>query len=161
MSDYAEGDFVEAVKGRTRISGVLSTDFSGLRIADAGWSIESLKYEGFTVTVIERAKPALPDVPGTVISWKAAYFTGLAVLEKANQWLYNGVNLNNAAMLQEIEGNAFTRLAPVPETAKKVLDAVVDRTVMHCDGCNGHLRSIAAEFGVTWDAGLTRDEAEE
>ena len=146
MSDYAEGDFVEAVRGRTRISGVLVTYYASLMIKDAGWSIGELMADGFTVTTIERAKPALPTEPGWYLAGEgtAVYLASDGYRTTPESFGVTGVDMNRYVPL--------TRLEPVPETAKKVLDAVAARTVMHCSGCTDHLLAIAAEFGVTGDA---------
>ena len=147
MSDYAEGDYVEVVKGRTRISGVLSTDFSGLRIADAGWSIESLKYEGFTVTTIERAKPALPTEPGFYLT--DYFYPDVFELNADGNWYYGDDVIAVERVIYD-GGNRLTRLAPEPETAKKVLDRV--ETYLKSTVAIAALGDLRREFGVTGDA---------
>ena len=100
------------------------------------------------------AKPAvvLPSEVDVVISWVSPCYLGLAVLEADDQWLFHGENYTNAQMLEEINGHSITVLAPVAETAKKVLDAVDkgasvrSRSIELTDLA---IQDIAAQFGVT------------
>lgn len=105
------------------------------------------KVSGWSLFVEAPPKVQLPTEAGTIISWEAPHFTGLAVLEKPNQWLYNGVNLNDSAMAAEIDGAPFTRLAPVAETAKKLFDRV--ERYLHSAAPIAALNDLRHEFGVT------------
>ena len=158
-SDYAEGDFVEVVKGRTRISGVLAPGYaSSLFIEGFGRSIGTLKRDGYTVTVIERAKPALPTEPGFYLTDYS--YNEVFELTAAGDW-YCGTDAIPVERVIHDAGDRLVRLEPVPETAKKVLEAVRVRLSMPLDGRrpNGEfmirtetLDSIGTQFGVTGDA---------
>lgn len=60
MSEFREGDLIEARKGDTVIRGVLDAD---LRLEEAGWGIPSFDRWHWTVETIEKAEPALPELP--------------------------------------------------------------------------------------------------
>ena len=72
MSDYQQGDFVEARKGRTTIRGpVKYAQYGGsLAIEDSGWSIGGLKREHWILEIVKEPVPevVLPIVPGLYIS---------------------------------------------------------------------------------------------
>ena len=132
MTEYNEGDLVEAVKGETVIRGPL------VNICGLGRSlclkltlgIETdlihLEANGFTITVIEKAAPVvvLPTKPGAYMSNRGS----LWVLDDNHHWLdfsaWSG-NVNNVAAANPAY-HPFTRLEPVSETAKKVLRALGD-----------------------------------
>jgi hypothetical protein len=146
MSDYNEGDLVEAVKGKSSIRGLLVKTFSGLSLQDVGWSVEGLRGDDWTVTVIERAKPALPTEPGAY-----KYDGGwchVAVLNDVGEWrdVYG-----NRLTVTHLDASSLTRLKPVAETAKKVLDRV-EQYLMGAVPLAA-LNDLRREFGVTGELG--------
>ncbi len=157
MTDFHEGDLIEAVKGKAKIGGVVSNwSGGGLGIEDTGWSIEALVTHGYTVAVIERAKPALPTTPGAY-KYDGGWCS-VAVLNDVGEWrdVYG-----NRLTVTHLDAPRLTPLAPVAETAKKVLDALVDVSLRITGTVDSPYRSIyddnwdaiAAEFGVTGGLG--------
>lgn len=58
---YREGDLIRATKNETTIRGRLQlVKDVGLRLDDAGWSLVSLKSQGWTIEIIEMAQPTEP-----------------------------------------------------------------------------------------------------
>lgn len=87
MSTYNEGDLVEAVKGDTVIGGRVSLALDGrVIIGESSRSVGVLENEGFTVTVIERAKPKLPTEPGVYTAHPAAADPLLYQLTPFGSW---------------------------------------------------------------------------
>ena len=139
MNEYNEGDLVEAVKGDTVIRGPL------VYICGLGRSlclkltlgietdIIHLEANGYTVTTIEKAPPkvVLPIEPGlyTTDTRDLARSVPLYRLTENGKWStiwpHQGEQTRTPAeILDGIEPETLTRLEPVPETAKKVLDRV-------------------------------------
>jgi len=148
MTEYNEGDLVEAVKGETVIRGLL------VNICGLGRSlclkltlgIETdlihLEANGFTITVIEKAAPVvvLPTEPG---AYGYAGWSDILILNNLGEWHNQWASRIDVTAL---EGSGLTRLAPVSETAKKVLDRVRKVWPLYNDR---DLDVLAAEFGVT------------
>jgi hypothetical protein len=155
-NEYNEGDLVEAVKGETRMSGRLADALMGdLGIDGMGWPIRSLEREGFTITVIEKAKPKV--VPPTDVGFYLSRESKLWTLEVNGYWRDD---YDYTRRPDEAEAHApFTRLEPRAVTAKAVLDrlAVAIANNSLDEGTHDELReSLAAviaeivdEFGVT------------
>ncbi len=172
MTDtFNEGDLIEATKGDTVIRGRLvpATDSHGdplppqadLWLVVENWPapqtddnprhrttfVDALGLYGWTVTVIEKAAPALPTEPGHYLrdGWDCVY-----TLSPVEQWWYG----NSQRRVEEMADNGpLTRLEPVADTAKKVLAEVRNRaitgnsdtmTIRHLV-----LENIATDFGVT------------
>lgn len=60
---YVAGDLIEATKDETVIRGRLEQDGfqpDDLELSDAGWRLDNLEHDGFTVELIERAPASLP-----------------------------------------------------------------------------------------------------
>lgn len=158
MSEYNEGDLVEAVKGDTVIRGRISDIGQGpfIDIPDP-WT-GTLENADFTVTVIEKAAPALPTEPGWYLSNGGGGAVYLGVDGSWSDDRNYGVNPGEIARKHA----PLTRLEPVPDTAKKVLDRVRTEllsttfrdSLLGIEALNAavvrtDLNNIAAEFGVT------------
>ena len=160
MTEYNEGDLVEAVKGESVVRGRIHQggEYRGNRgyryLGDSGALDEVYLKGGWTVTVIEKAAPVvvLPTEPGAYASNQGSVF----VLNSDGDWLdfslWRG-RVNNPAVANPAY-HPFTPLEPVSETAKKVLD----RIRKDSSGDGGYfdhqytarqLRELFAEFGVT------------
>lgn len=65
MADFNAGDEIKAVKGKTKIEGVLSFYGGGgyLEVPDVGWTLTALQNHGFTITVTNAAV-VIPTEPG-------------------------------------------------------------------------------------------------
>lgn len=91
MSDYNEGDLVRLTKGENRIQGRVH---DRIKIGDTYRSVPGCTSAGFTLTVLERAKPPLPTEDGHYLDnegsvWKRSCGTwmllsaSVAVVESA------------------------------------------------------------------------------
>lgn len=119
----------------------------------AGMGKYFLAAEGWTLYVPARPEPALPTEPGVyeaaaypIARGYAPYIIEYGVLRESGTTVT--VNATEAA-----EIGPFTRLEPVPITAKKVLDALIEE--FGADPKNSYIAEcagrVAAEFGVTTD----------
>ena len=143
-NEYTAGDLVEAVKGESLVRDRIVKRDTYLAIGVTGSTVLFYQNSGYTITVIEKAAPVvvLPTEPG---AYKNGGWSGVIVLNNSGRWLDDfGHYLTMAP------GTKLTRLEPVPETAKKVLDRVAK-------AWNGYpwfefdnnLDAIARDFGVT------------
>ena len=147
MTEYNEGDLVEAVKGNTAIRGPLVNIWGLGRSLCLKLSlglltdIIYLEANGYKITVIEKAPPkvVLPTEPGVY----ADRANDTWVLNGRLQWMCPespGDNDNAAAYAP------FTPLKPVSETAKKVLEYLEDSAVI--DVRDSRCAGVRARFGV-------------
>jgi len=150
MSEYNEGDLIEAEKkeiaSSTRLRGVVKK-WEGeagteLIVKAPGYEpmISWLEEQGFTLTVIEKAKPKLPTEWGAYTDCDGDMW----VLDRNGLWIDFS---SGEQVLDPVRYAPFSKLEPASDTAKKVLDALRERvvfgTVVPSD-----LDQIAAEFGV-------------
>lgn len=154
MSDFNEGDLVEAVKDseshKARLTVADWNGRLGIAFVDSWYSLDTLTMRGFTVSVIEKAAPKLPTEPGWYES--ARYPTSEGVwspynLDPDGEW-YSGTDHLSRRELSTLV--PFTRLEPVPVTAKRVLERVSE--VLKRGGIvslPNEFGKLAAEFGVT------------
>ena len=146
-TNFSAGDLVEARKGETRI--VARLVWSGDCLFFDGWGsgVLSAAYEGFVLSLVEAATPPLPTEPGIYADidgdpWKLNATTG----DYETRWSFGNEYRTRAQVSQNVP---FTRLGPVPDIAKKVIDAVRSRVTLHCHVCAMRLTDIGAEFGVS------------
>jgi len=153
MSDFNVGDLVEARKGECIIRDRVQVSErwpDSLFLGDSPYA-EILNWytvHGFTLSLVEAATPPLPTEEGAIITWNKGYAQETAVLEKTNQWLYNGNNFETAEIEQAIDGHPFTRLEPVPDIARKVIDATIRTFNSKGGNIVDALMSVSQEFGV-------------
>lgn len=133
MTEYTPGDLVEAVKGETVIRGRLHGLGDHLWVGDSGRTPENVESYGFTITVIEKAAPVvvLPTEPGLYTTDIKDLPTSLPLyrLNENGEWSTIWAHIGEqtrapAEILDGIKPGILTRLEPVSETAKKVLDRV-------------------------------------
>lgn len=161
MIEYNEGDLVEAVKGDTRLTGRLAPELhrGGFGINGMGWPLKSLKRDGFTLTVIEKAAPkvVLPSEPGVYspTSRNASVSLNNYYLDKTGVWYELESERVPVVSIEDLaDFIPFTKLEPVSETAKKVLDAVWEKRAevigtRSGDGVRALIRGIEIDLGVT------------
>ena len=142
MTEYTAGDLVEAVKGETVTRGRLKADGDYLWVGDSGRTPENLESYGFTLRIVEKAA-AVVVLP---VEW------GIYEDCEGSPWQLDHrgwVLLTTDPPGYEPENYVpFTPLAPVSQTAKKVLERV--RIILHL-GRPFVMRSlddIGEEFGV-------------
>ena len=147
MTEYNERDLVEAVKGERVLRGrvmllvgvpLLPTHSDEVSKA---LSIQWLINQGWTVTTIERATPPLPTEPG----WYLTSDDVAVYLADDGYWTVPSTYGQTGEEMAKY--GPFTRLEPVPVTAKRVLDAV--STFAWADGFTAQLETVAKRFGVT------------
>lgn len=156
MSEFKENDLVEAVKGETMIRGRLNQTFSGGKdfwVGDSTRLLSGLPGCGWVVSLVEAAPEPLPAEAGHYQDqqgrhWLHQIYDGSsygAPDRDVDQWIdYKGEIDDPASMIDVLP---LTRLEPVPETAKRVIDAV--RTFAWADGFTNQLDRLEKEFGVT------------
>jgi len=116
---------------------------------------------GVTFELLSRPV-ALPTIPDAVIRWEGLYYTHLAILETADQWLYEGNNYSSVEMAARItdtavRGTTYAALRPVSEVAAEVLAAVKELSILHPSARDSDsytvwvdtFADVAAQFGVT------------
>jgi hypothetical protein len=154
MGDYNEGDLIEAVRGESVIRGRVAERM----VKDSLRSVDGLLQDGYTITVIEKAKSQMPTVEG----WYSVDKTGhpscrLLSLNhgRLREFLPSGQapdGFHTPSDLAEsaIREGRLTKLEPVPETAKRVLERLASWWE------NGppaawveEFNAVAVEFGVT------------
>lgn len=144
MTKYNDGDLVEAVKGETRLTGRLAPEIigSGFGIVGMGWPLDALERDGFTLTVIEKAAPknVLPTETGWYLDryHRAFHFNASTEL----YWWGDSQPIEHVDRLIA----PFTRLEPVPVTAKKVYDSFRKRFGSIDFAMD--FEAIAREFGI-------------
>ena len=152
-NEYNAGDLVEAIKGETVTRGRLKADELGLHlwVGDSGRTPENLESYGFTLSLIEKAAVVvvLPTEPGIYEGSNFPISDGYSPyrLTRGGFWDHLGAGVTMTLMHG---AGTLTRLEPVCETAKKVLDRVASwwefgpPTVWAEE-----LLNIGIEFGVT------------
>lgn len=149
MSEYNVGDLVEAVKGETKYVGRVFSDY-GLYVGENGPRLAYLEVNGFTVTVLEKAVPALPTEHG----WYQAEAHGTKYLFQLSEhdlgWFYVGNEYQPAPRRRtpndaESRGG-LTRLEPVTVTVQKVIDYLVNVQGFQPGGIP---KCISREFGLS------------
>ena len=161
MNEYSEGDTIEAVKDKERLSGLLVREDGGPLKFHAGfhWHYPGdLVNHDFTITVIEKAKQEL-DLPsgadhyGTVL-WVQTTAERAWIVLTVDGWqkLHWGQRIRD----EEITETLAVIAEPRPVIAKSILDRI--RKDRNGDGgyydhqyTAKQLRNLFAEFGVTND----------
>lgn len=147
---YNEGDLVEAVKGRTvlRAPLVKSEHTGALHMGQITGlvTVGELTHYGYTVTVIEKAKPpvVLPTEVGCYESADFPLATGHEPyrLSLAGEWWLGSTTVTERYMADRLP---LIRLAPVAE----VLEKVRVRYDNFSESFNDNVASVAASYGVT------------
>jgi hypothetical protein len=151
---FAEGDLVEATKDEQVIRNRIK---KGRRHSNLYMVVGDMPNDllhmtenlGFTLTLLEKATPPLPTEPGIYVSWVGLpsptivhkLFTGFWVDAGDNNYLED----SDVSALMPL-----TRLEPVAETAKKVLDRVLEEYgTLPLRFIADVLPIVAEEFGVT------------
>ena len=156
--DYSEGDLIEAVKGETVIRGRLDFKLE-LELSLALRSdVLHLKANGYTVRTIEKAAlvVVLPTEPGLYTTETRDLARSLPLYrlnekgEWSTIWAYRSEETRAPAeILDGIKPNTLTRLEPVSETAKKVLDRVDNWPEYPNEDFTEFVARIAKDFGVS------------
>ena len=120
MSEYNEGDLVEAVKGDTVIRGRLDHRAELTLTTALTSDMRHLKATGYVVTVIERATPPLPSEAGIYVDRDGD--TWLHTNTGGWSFLTDGYHRVRIVDIDAAENAPFTRLEPAPVTAKRISD---------------------------------------
>lgn len=135
MSEYDEGDLIEAVKGDTVIRARLQRDPAGYKNPLAIFTValhadvRHLEANGYKVTVLEKAAPPLPTEPGHYLD------------KDGDHW--------ELPRIGELDPRyaPYARLEPVPVTVQKVIELLESAKIIQSDG--EVARSIREIFGVS------------
>ena len=141
MTEYTAGDLVEAVKGESLVRGRLVESLGILGLGADGGTIHWYEYRGYTITVIEKATPVvvLPTEPGLYQDCEGDPW-------RLGRLGWKLLTSDPPDAFKPEEHVPFTRLAPVSETAKKVLDRVAK--VWPWSTSTTMLNRVAIDFGV-------------
>lgn len=165
MSDFHEGDLVRIERDHVIVQDRLASSASApgrlyLPAQKGGTYVDALRTHGWKVTVIERAKPALPTEPGLYcVGGNTTGVGGTVQLNVDKEWWWVGNEYQpqpkkiDAGYITEFLA-PLTRLEPVPETAKKVLDRLSSWWEFGPpQNFLDEFAAVAAEFGVTGELG--------
>ena len=147
MAKLNAGDLVEARKGETRIVARLTAYGDGLFFDGWGRGIISAAYEGFVLSLVEAATPPLPTEPGIYADiegdpWKLNATTD----DYETRWFFGNEYMTRAQVSQHVP---FTRLEPVPDIVRKVVDATIRTFNSKGGNIVDALMSVSQEFGVS------------
>lgn len=152
LADVSAGDRVtlEHDDGSKLVRDVIGGAWPAIQVFP-GFSpaIQHLTDDGWRITAVVKPAPALPTEPGwyTVADSLPDDYT-VFVLNAGGIWLGDGEVWARSDLRPLLP---FTRLAPVPETAKAVLDRLVELFDV-IDPADSDLvtawNNVAAEFGV-------------
>ena len=146
MTDFNVGDLVEARKGETRI--VARLVWSGDCLFFDGWGsgVLSAVDQGFTLSLVEAATPPpLPKEAGIYESRHESIMRGCSpwVLDAEGDWW-----LTADSVQAELVPTDLVRLEPVPDTARKVIDATIRTFNSKGGNIVDALISVSQEFEV-------------
>ena len=154
-NEYTAGDLVQAVKGETVTRGRLIREGLHLWVGDSGRTPENLESYGFTISIVEKAAAVvvLPTEPGLYTTDTRDLTRSMPLYrlcengEWSTIWAHRGEETRTPAeILAGIKPETLTRLEPVSETAKKVLERVSALWPIYNDSA---LDAIAEDFGVS------------
>jgi len=120
--DFREGDLVEAHKGKRIVTDEVTRTSNGqlyLGPATDGWALHWYRENGFELELLDRPEPELPTDNG---AYYDRHGRPWSLVDGA--WYYGG---KRWAPTDITDYAPFTRLEPVQETAKRVLDWVDDQ----------------------------------
>ena len=145
MTDFNVGDLVEARKGETRI--VARLVWSGDCLFFDGWGsgVLSAVDQGFTLSLVEAATPPLPKEAGIYESRHESIMSGCSpwVLDAEGDWW-----LTADSVQAELVPTDLVRLEPVPDIARKVIDATIRTFNSKGGNIVDALISVSQEFEV-------------
>jgi len=146
MAKLNVGDLVEARKGERVIRDRVTVKGCHLVLGAMGWSLRDVRLNGYTLSLVEAATP-LPSEPGFYKDnegdgWK------LAAEDRYHEqsWYFDGLYMTES---EAAVSAPFTRLEPVPDTAKNVLDATIRTFNSKGGSIVDALISVSQEFGVS------------
>ena len=147
MTDFSEGDLIEATKGESVLRGRLVwTEQPGLIISKTDWGVTSLEIDGWTLTVIERATPPLPTAKGWYMDGRGVLWDLRHNSHGDPEWYCD----DDFVGLPHVEQyGPFVQWAPVADTAKKVLDRFEEVFNASFIQLPDALESVRTEFGAT------------
>ena len=155
MTIYNQGDLVEAICGESLIRDRLVKRLDSLAFGTSGGTIHWYENLGWTITVIEKAPPkvVLPVEEGfySVVRDGGPGARILRLIGGAWEEIGAEASRFTPEVLRDsaIKEGRLTRLEPVPETAKKVLDRVLDwYTYYENRALVPFIAAIRLEFGV-------------
>jgi len=146
-TNFNVGDLVEAVKGELVIRDRVTVKGYHLALGAMGWSLRDVRLNGYTLSLVEAATPPLPTEPGIYADiegdpWKLNATTD----DYEARWSFGNEYKTRAQVSQHVP---FTRLGPVPDIARKVVDATIRTFNSKGGNIVDALISVSQEFGVS------------
>ena len=145
MSDFNVGDLVEARKGELVIRDRVVMKSYGLALGAMNWSLRDVRLNGYTLSLVEAATPPLPKEAGIYESRHELIMSGCSpwVLDAEGDWW-----LTADSVQAELVPTDLVRLEPVPDTARKVIDATIRTFNSKGGNIVDALMSVSQEFEV-------------
>ena len=146
MSDFNVGDLVEARKGEIRHVERLDRSWNfTLLFRDWGQSVHNAKELGYSLSLVEAATPPLPKEAGIYESRHESIMRGCSpwVLDAEGDWW-----LTADSVQAELVPTDLVRLEPVPDIARKVIDATIRTFNSKGGNIVDALISVSQEFEV-------------
>ncbi len=150
IGDIHVGDLVEIRKGERVIRDRVVPSIPGNAVGLLGGTIQFYLNDGYTLHLIERAKPKieLPTEPGWYLDGEGDAWTLKLESGSYKRWFYEDIFRTETEARRYAP---FTRLEPVPVTAKRVLDRLANFWEFGPPKAfQDEFNDIAAEFGVTY-----------
>jgi len=142
MFEFNVGDLVEARKGELVIRDRVVMKTYGLALGAMDWSLSGARLNGHILSLVEAATPPLPSEPGAYMTVDGDVLT----LDKPLLgWACGSLSISAKSLELPL-----TKLEPVPDTAKKVLERLLKfwefgppRNILN------EIDNIAKEFGAS------------
>ena len=140
MFEFNVGDLVEARKGELVIRDRVVMKTYGLALGAMDWSLSGARLNGHTLSLVEAATPPLPTEPGAYMTVDGDVLT----LDKPLLgWACGSLSISAKSLELPL-----TKLEPVPDTAKKVIDATIRTFNSKGGNIVDALISVSQEFEV-------------
>jgi len=140
MCEFNVGDLVEARKGELVIRDRVVMKSYGLALGAMDWSLSGARLNGHTLSLVEAATPPLPTEPGAYMTVDGDVLT----LDKPLLgWACGSLSISAKSLELPL-----TKLEPVPDTAKKVIDATIRTFNSKGGNIVDALISVSQEFEV-------------
>ena len=148
MTDFSVGDLVEARKGELVIRDRVVMKSYGLALGAMDWSLSGARLNGHTLSLVEAAT-LLPLEPGHYLL-DFSLTSHVYTLSVDGYWWDGSVQVSEEKLHREIANalGCLTRLEPVPDTARKVIDATIRTFNSKGGNIVDALISVSQEFEV-------------
>lgn len=145
MTEFKVGDKIHAKNYDTEIIATLCESAGDVYLGASGWALSTILADFWEVTLVESAPEPLPTEEGWYVAFdRLANEPFVVEIRSGNsRFWYRGNPLGNPERFAP-----FTRLEPVPDTASRVINRLVEQAEMHGEELWG-VQQIKNDFGVT------------